>query len=138
MNTLRQLAVVAIFGALAGIGLHAQNFDLRANIPFDFHAGDRLMPAGEYLIHGQGPVVFVRRADNGSNAFALTTIGVSSREAPRKARLDFNCYGSEYFLTNIWDSFAENGRQLQQTSREKELARLGIPVPSAVSLTSTK
>jgi hypothetical protein len=136
MNTLRQLAVVAILGALAGIGLHAQSFDFRATIPFDFRAGDRLMPAGEYLIRGQGPVVFVRRTDNGSNAFALMTIAVAGRDTPRKARLDFNCYGNEYFLTKVWDPFGENGHQLQQTSREKELARRGIPVPSQVSLAS--
>jgi hypothetical protein len=94
------------------------------------------MPAGEYLIRGQGPVVFVRRTDNGSNAFALMTIAVAGRDTPRKARLDFNRYGKEYFLTKVWGSFGENGHQLQQTSREKELAKRGTPVPSEVRLAS--
>ncbi len=44
MKSLKQFVVVVAFAALSGIGLRAQTIDLRAAIPFDFHAGDRLLP----------------------------------------------------------------------------------------------
>jgi hypothetical protein len=60
MTIRKQFIAVTIFAALACAGLQAQSADLRATIPFNFHAGERLMPAGEYLIHEQGPIVVVR------------------------------------------------------------------------------
>ena len=70
---------------------------MRATVPFDFQAGDRLMPAGEYVIHEQGMLVVLREADSGRLAPILMTIGVVSSN-PREAGLDFSHYGNEYFL----------------------------------------
>jgi hypothetical protein len=47
MTNFKHFAGVVIFAALACTGLHAQSLNLRATIPFDFHAGDKLMPADE-------------------------------------------------------------------------------------------
>jgi hypothetical protein len=139
MKSLKQFILVTTFAALAGTGLDAQSVDMRAVIPFDFRAGDRLLPAGEYVIHGQGPVVFLRGADNGSPAFALMTIRTEGRDQYRQARLDFNRYGNEYFLTSVWDSFTQNGRQMLPTPRQKELAKRGnAPYSATVALTGTK
>jgi hypothetical protein len=110
MKSLKQLVVVAFFAALACAGLQAQRVDMRANIPFDFHAGDRVMPAGEYVIHQQGALVFLREADGGRPAPILMTIGVDGRVS-QEARLEFNRYGSDYFLTAVWNSFTQDGRK---------------------------
>jgi hypothetical protein len=139
MKSFKQLAVVAFFAALTCAGLHAQSLDMRANIPFDFHAGDRLMPAGEYVIHQQGGLVFLRGTDRGGPAPILMTIGLVGADSSRDARLDFKRYGSEYFLSAIWNPFSKDGRQVPQTARQKELAKRGdIPVPAEVTITSTK
>src|SRR5579862_1206742 len=137
MKNFKQLAVFVIFAALSGIGLRAQDVYLRAAVPFDFHAGGKLMPAGEYMIHEQGPVVFLRTWDRPGPI--LMTFGVSNRGPYRKAQLDFNRYGNEYFLTTIWDSYSQDGRQVRKTDREKELAKRGnIPVPAVVTIASSK
>jgi hypothetical protein len=139
MKSLKQFILVTTFAALAGTGLDAQTVDMRAVIPFNFHAGDRLLPAGEYSIRGQGPVVFLRGADNGSPAFALMTIRTEDQDQYAHARLEFNRYGNEYFLTAVWDSFTQNGRQMLPTPRQKELAKQGkVPAAATVALTSTK
>jgi hypothetical protein len=137
MKNFKQLAVFVIFAALSCVGLRAQDVYLQAAIPFDFHAGDKLMPAGEYTIHEQGPVVFLRTWDKPGPI--LMTFGVSNRGPYPKAQLNFNRYGSEYFLTAIWDSYSQDGRQVPQTDREKELAKQGnVPVPAVVTIASSK
>jgi hypothetical protein len=138
MKSLKQFAVVVIFAALAGAGLHAQSIDLRANIPFEFHVGDALFPAGEYTIHGEGSVVILH-GDNGVRPRVTLTIAASGRDLPRQPQLDFNCYGSEYFLAKIWDSFAQNGRQVLPTAREKELAQRGVvPVQTQIIIARSR
>jgi hypothetical protein len=140
MTIRKQFIAVTIFAALACAGLQAQSADLRATIPFNFHAGERLMPAGEYLIHEQGPIVVVRREAGAGPTSALITFGVGDRlNVPRNAHLDFNCYGSEYFLTAIWDSYSQDGRQVPPTPRQKELAKLGdAPAKAIVALARSK
>ena len=136
---MKSLTIVAIFTALGCTGLHAQSVDMRAEIPFDFHAGAKLMPAGEYVVHAEGPLLWLRGAANGGSAVAMITVATSSLERSRAARLDFNRYGSEYFLTEVWSSANWDGRQLIPTSRQKELAkRGGVPDRAEVSLVSTK
>jgi len=137
MKNFKQLAVFVIFAALSCAGLRAQDVYMRAAIPFDFHAGGKLMPAGEYIIHEQGHVVFLRTWDKPGPA--LITFGVSNPGPYPKSKLDFNRYGNEYFLTTIWDSYAQDGRQVPRTDREKELAKRGnTPVPAVVTVASSK
>lgn len=138
MKSLKHLATATIFAALACTGLHAQSSDMRANIPFDFHAGDKILPAGEYVIHEQGPCVWLHATAGDASSPMMITIAAASRD-PHPARLDFNRYGSDYFLTTVWNSFSLDGHQFLQTAREKEIAkRGGVPARAVVNVASTK
>src|ERR1700733_2963031 len=104
MKSLKNLVVASIFAALACSGLHAQSVNLRATIPFDFHAGKTLLPAGEYLIHSDGPVVWLGAGDHSKPASAVMTIGAAaSLDSHQQARVEFNRYGDEFFLSSIWN-----------------------------------
>jgi hypothetical protein len=141
MKNVKPFVMVATFVALACTSLHAQSGDMRATIPFDFHAGNRLVPAGDYVIHGQGAVVFLRKADSGTSVSSFMTSGTIGRDRSRLARLDFQRYGTHYFLTTIWDPFSQDGRHVHQTAREKELelAKGGDgPIQIAVSLVASE
>jgi hypothetical protein len=139
MNSLKQLAVVTILAALACAGLLAQSLDMVATIPFDFQAGNKLMPAGEYQIHEQGTWVILRSLDGGKSIAALLTNAATGADPSRGARVDFNRYGGAYFLTTVWSPYSGDGREVPQTSREKELAkRFGAPSKSAVILAVNK
>ena len=138
MKSYTQLATVTLFAALACTGLRAQTVNLWATVPFDFSAGGKLMPAGQYLIQEQGYLTIFHGFNNGNpNVILMTATGDGGTSG--KARLDFNRYGSRYFLTAIWDSQTPEGRRVPPTAREKELAKRGdVPVQTAVSLVSTK
>lgn len=138
MKSMKQLAAIAIFGALTCAGLRAQTVDLRATIPFDFNIGQTSMPAGDYEIQGHGMVVLVRRVDTGkpANAFVVT-IGAESANRDGTPRLSFHHYGDEYFLSAIWDP--SGGRLVRQTGRELEMAkRAGAAVEATVIATNKR
>jgi hypothetical protein len=139
MNSLKQLAVVTILVAFACTGLLAQNVAMVANIPFDFQAGNKLMPAGEYQVREQGTWVILRSADGAKSIATVLTNAASGADPSLGARLDFNRYGGAYFLTTVWNPYSGDGREVPQTSREKELAkRFGAPSKSAVILAVNK
>jgi hypothetical protein len=139
MKSLKQLAAIAIFGALTCAGLQAQTVDMRATIPFDFNIGQTSMPAGDYEIHGHGTMVLLRRVDAGkpANAFVATTGGESANR-DGTPRLTFHHYGGEYFLSAIWDP-SSGGRLVPQTGHELEVAkRAGAAMEATVIATSKR
>jgi hypothetical protein len=139
MKSLKQLVLAAGFAVLACTGLHAQSIDMRATVPFDFHAGDTLMPAGEYVIHAQDPWIILKHLDGGKAAGALMTNAVTGGNPTGDARLAFDRYGNTYFLTAIWNQSSRDGRQVPPTARQKELAKRGeVPIQAAVTLASGK
>ena len=138
MKNLKQLVVLTIFAALACTALRAQNVVMRATIPFEFQTGDRLMPAGEYVIQERDALVTFKHVD-GKAASTLFTFGASGRGPAQNARLEFNRYGNAYFLAAVWNSITQDGREVPQTAREKELANRGdVPAKAAVTLASRK
>jgi hypothetical protein len=139
MKSFQQMILTASFAALACTGMEAQSTDMRATIPFDFHAGNKLMPAGQYIVHGEGPLLWLRAGDNGNPTLVLMTIPSEGPGQSRGSRLDFQRYGSEYFLTAVWNSFTQSGREAPKTAREKELAKRDkVPVPIVITLASSK
>jgi hypothetical protein len=97
---------------------------LRANIPFDFVAGNTSLPAGEYLVEASGPthvLLLIGRKDAISSAFINTNAAVSAGPQS-ESKLVFNRYGDRYFLSQVWTAGNSTGRQLMKTAREKEIA----------------
>lgn len=101
----------------------------QANIPFAFTVGDKTLPSGEYQIQAvlsvSNKVQSVRLSDGSASAIALTT-EADPKGKVSKGKLVFNCYGHEYFLSQIWSGDGV-GRQLQESRREKDLARGEAP-----------
>jgi hypothetical protein len=138
MKSLKQLAVTAFIGTLVCSGLYAQNTSMLATIPFDFHAGKTVMPAGEYRIEGKGSFVILRGAEGGMPIVSLLTNGAVGPESGRKGSLVFHRYGDAYFLTKIWNSYSRTGRELLPTAAEKEVARRwNAPAQTGVVIASS-
>ena len=51
------------------------------------------------------------------------TNAASRPNAPRNARLNFNLYGEQYFLSSVWTSESRDGREISKSRVEKEFAR---------------
>ena len=127
----RLLLAVGFLAAVACPGLHAQAIDLRVNVPFDFHMGEKLMPAGQYMIHHSAGLLTVREEGGSSGLLMFLTLPASRSHTPASGALEFNRYGENYFLAKIWAAESRDGRSLPKSAREKEIASRGGPVYSA-------
>ena len=125
-QALRILAVVGLFLAATLVPAYAQSQAIKANIPFDFFAGKGALPAGEYLIGNStiSGVLLIQRQDGRSGAFLMTQSG-QKNNASGEAKLVFNCYGDQYFLSQIWRPGTDNVRQLMKSPLEREVAKNG-------------
>jgi hypothetical protein len=124
-------------GLLLAIGcacLHAQTLNLHATIPFDFRAGEKLMPAGDYSVHYSNGVLLVQESGGKHTAAQLLTIGgARAREASNS--LEFHRYGERYYLAAIAAASLPDKIALPQTGSERAIARRsGLPEPVGIAL----
>ena len=93
-------------------------------IPFNFTAGEKQFPAGNYVFEriwkNTDSVWVVRRKDNVGKAMLLTR-PVRANEAQEETRLVFHQYGDLYFLSEIWTAGDATGREIQTSDRERGL-----------------
>jgi hypothetical protein len=118
------LAVLAL-AAVVAVPASAQSSTLKANIPFEFSAGSRVMPAGDYTLDGSlsSSVVLIRSVDSSSAGYlsaraSLTAPGASSEQD----KLIFHRVGDQYFLRQIVDGSRSLVRDIPMSSTERELA----------------
>ena len=93
---------------------------IKANIPFSFIAGNMSLPAGEYRVTAISDlgVLAVTGGDTGQ---AMVGSHAVQGKAASATKLIFHRYGDQYFLYQIWVQGEDRGRELPQTSHEKEL-----------------
>jgi len=96
---------------------------MTAHIPFEFHVGNSMLPAGEYTVDTEpGPgLVRLRSADSKSSVTILTN-AVQTLAIPKDSKLIFTRYGEEYFLSRIWRAGSDTGNELRKSRRETEVA----------------
>ena len=97
--------------------------DVRAQIPFDFHVGNNLMPAGDYKISAITDDDMVLRIGSGNrSAVALTNSKEAKAGSEASPRLVFHKYGDQYFLAAVWGA-DQTGRELRESKSERSLRR---------------
>lgn len=103
----------------------AQKIEVRANVPFSFTVGSKVLPAGEYNIGSisSNTHTLLVKANDGKASMIVNSNSAQSLEGAQKTKLVFNRYGSQYFLAAVWTQGSTSGFQLPKSSREKELAR---------------
>ncbi|MDP2995981.1 MAG: hypothetical protein Q8N47_00750, partial [Bryobacterales bacterium] len=97
------LSVLTVLVLLA-VPLAAQSRRLTADIPFEFTAAGKVMPAGEYSIVLRSDFSSVAQlvaTDAKESVFALGH-GIGGGKSQEDSRLTFNQYGNQYFLAEIW------------------------------------
>lgn len=106
---------------------HAQVIDtLEANIPFQFQAGDAVLPAGSYSIRmvedsGLKFMQITSRNDSSSAHFRVNETDLSS--APKNSELIFNKYGDHYFLAQVFDEGDPSGSEVVESSYEQKISK---------------
>ena len=126
---------IGLLATLASFSLYAQTIDARANIPFEFRVGEKLMPAGEYSIRHSASLLAVQE-NGGHHAGAVVLTHATDLPAdiqPDKLVLQFNRYGDTYFLGKLSIPGSGSAREVPKTPREKELARRNSPGQTTVA-----
>jgi hypothetical protein len=97
---------------------------VNVNIPFDFNVGDKEFKAGKYYVdrYTSTNTLIIRSSDNKDSAnFIVSDQRDKSDEG--KARLVFNRYGSQSFLSQIYDGIDPMGNKLGKSKTEREAAK---------------
>src|SRR6478736_4771036 len=106
---------------LLSAAAHAQTTQLKVTVPFDFTAGDSVLPAGDYDVQSLGPWGGKALSIHSVNSNAGTLVLSNSRESAKtsdRARLVFYRYGDQYFLGEVWTVGTHIGRQLPLDQRQ--------------------
>jgi hypothetical protein len=123
-------ALLTAASLMAPAGAFAQSRQ-QATIPFDFTVGQRLMPAGTYVIAHIGPSVVSVRGWKGKelvSAITLLTATSDVRKNPNK--LIFHKYGDQYFLSEIRGNMGESSGKLGTSALEQRFQREQAAVPN--------
>ena len=119
--------------ALTCCGLNAET--IWTHVPFDFHMGTVLMPAGEYLVSRAGNLVTLREQHGGKAAAAVLTVRTDSWRLSQTSVLRFNKYGMDYFLGEILLPDSYSALTVVKSPREQELARrMPLAQPTIVAV----
>jgi len=120
------MVTVALIGLFAAVPAKAQlgNQRLSARIPFEFKAGDKTLPAGEYVVrqvNGSSRILHLRSKDGQANAM-VQVIPVTGG-TQKNAKLIFHRYGNRYFFAQAWTVGENSGLEASKTRRERAIER---------------
>ncbi len=122
--------VLALAFAIYPANAHAQILgDLEVKIPFQFHAGNAKLPAGEYRIHvlddSDLTVMEISSVDGSSSALFEVQAAEANSE-PAKSELIFNKYGNRYFLRKLFDEGNRSGNEVVKSRYEKRIGQVAM------------
>jgi hypothetical protein len=104
----------------------AQEIRVKADIPFDFVAGNRAYPAGSYRIEPIENTTALLLEDANKSGLAMVMPHACQSVTPAEStKLVFHRVGDTYFLSQIWVEGRSTGREFAETKRETQLARNG-------------
>ncbi|MEA3013028.1 MAG: hypothetical protein QOD42_1573 [Sphingomonadales bacterium] len=118
---------------------------VEVQVPFDFVAGQRQLPAGRYTVRrvrvDSESALLIRGVGGGAAAVVLTNRG---GENPSGASLTFRQHGERYFLAEVSMPGTASVRELPKTGGERAAEREaaarskpGTAEPKAVTITGS-
>lgn len=84
------------------------------NVPFDFEASGRVMPAGRYQVERMSltsPAFRITSRETGKAAIVSMPIAVTDDRA-ENARMVFHCKGGECAVAEIWPNAGAGGKRI--------------------------
>jgi len=100
MKNFAGFLLVALASLATATGAIAQDRVVNATIPFDFTAGERFLPAGQYMMFSPyANIIEIQSQDKRIVAFVVATHGFD--EPASGSQLEFTKYGQRYFLHRI-------------------------------------
>jgi hypothetical protein len=120
---MKRIITIAIFAftVILSVGrAGAQVPAIRVNVPFNFTAGDKLLPPGLYTITlASAGIIEIR--NRGQHISIGSTALPDNRESEHGGELVFARYGNQYFLHEVLCDFASMNVYLPTTKSEKRV-----------------
>jgi hypothetical protein len=122
MKRIAAIALVVVAGFLTAATGLAQNYGVRATIPFDFTVGDKLLPPGTYTITSfDSHELWIRNRDKSVSVATIALAGHNDPGNGNTGKLVFNKYGDQYFLREILCGAASMNAALPASKLEKRV-----------------
>jgi hypothetical protein len=110
--------------------------ELKASIPFEFHAGGTTLPAGSYTITvlegSDNSALEIMSADRHHSAL-LETIDVHAKGLPKSTELLFNHTDGNYYLARIFNQEDKDGVAVLDSGYSKKFGTMIAPVDQHVA-----
>jgi hypothetical protein len=113
--------LIAMFGALTGMMYAQSKPTIKAEVPFEYVAAGKVMPAGESTIKIEGDGQDVLLIMSGKQHLFAIPNASESHEASKMTSLVFHKYGDRYFLAGINRGGENRGYELPVGKLEAEL-----------------
>src|SRR5262245_34327287 len=117
------LLLVMALAFVTAAAANGQSTRAVADVPFEFVAGDRTLPAAHYNISdgtSGREVLKISAKEKNASIFAMTT-PLSRKGAADKGKLVFHRYGNRYFLAEVWTAGDRDGQKLKKSKEEKAI-----------------
>lgn len=123
INTAFALVMTALVLAGSQFAAAAQTAQhLSFEVPFEFVAGDRQLPAGRYTVRRvKLDSEAALRIEDEQGRVRATVLTNAAAGRARRAALTFKQYGGRHFLAGVWMPGAPAGRELQESKQERAL-----------------
>jgi hypothetical protein len=129
----RMLAIVVTLMPLLASAQLADN-GMLAKVPFQFRAGNTLVPAGQCVVQraGLNPGTFMIRNDGAKIALFAMARTLSTTKGSSGNALIFHKYGERYFLSAIQIEGSPISYQLPEGKVEAELRAQNVPASQEI------
>jgi len=121
-------AAILVLGISLGISnrASAQDGGIRVTVPFDFAVGNHILPQGTYRIASDGNFLAFNNSDRKASLFMPGIRNEGAKDG--KSMLVFDDVNGQYFLRNIYSSYARTSvafpkSKLEQKSQEAPAIR---------------
>jgi hypothetical protein len=139
---MKSLTAIALFIAAAFITAGkaiAQDYAVRATIPFNFTVNGRELPAGNYTLGSDVTSPHILKISDRTQHVHILAMAEPSADQKQKAnQLVFHKYGNQYFLSEIRSEESAINVQLATSKQEKraraETQVAGVPAHSEVMI----
>jgi hypothetical protein len=97
---------------------------LKVDLPFAFEVNNQQFPAGQYKVSIEAghPAVMLQNVKSKQSVYTVSS-PIQGEKIREVASLVFTRYNDRYFLSKIWMTGTDSGRDLPPSRAERELVR---------------
>jgi hypothetical protein len=112
-------AALSLLALIAVIPAYSQMDGVRVKVPFNFAMGDKTYAAGEYAFSSLKDTIILQNSDGARIAMVLAN-HATGRSAGKTGKVIFACYGEQCFVSQIWVTGQDEGRELLRSRMQTQ------------------